>query len=62
MNTKYGVIKKACNILGVASMLLGLVPTPVLAQVGAVYTADQAVDTELSATLPEFKILCGIVG
>jgi len=37
MRTGLGIFKKACNVLGVASMLLGLIPTPVLSQIGTAY-------------------------
>ena len=41
MNSKLRILKKACNVMGIASMMLGLIPTPVLSQIGAVYAQDQ---------------------
>jgi len=50
MNKRMILIKKACNILGVGMMLVGTLPTPVIAQVDAV-EASAAMQSQSVLTL-----------
>jgi hypothetical protein len=62
MEKNHNLIRKITNLCGIVFIMLGMIPIPVLSQIGSVYAAEQLEDGAAAVDLPAFVSYTELLG
>ncbi len=62
MKNRSRLIRKITNLCGITFIMLGMIPVPVLSQIGSVYAAEQLEDGAAAVDLPAFVSYTELLG